>query len=257
MKHIALAIAATLLAAPAFAQTPAAPSEITLVGIGHVERTAQWAAITFQVRGEGATSVEAVRALETTRRALEDGLGRLAGARSIKIEASELKIAPVRGAECEADPYDQPVLSKGDCAVLGHLATLSFKVRLSPADKAGDAASLAAQLGAVNVELGGSGLDQPDALASEAATAAIADARADAEVIAKATGRTLGPVVRVQDPYAGVDYMPGPPALEMVAKPAAMRLQPRPPVAPEVSVAITVPPVSETTRLIVVFRLEP
>ena len=255
MKLITLVIAAGLLASPALAQTPASPSEIVVLGYGTVERPADWAAISFQVRGEGATSVEALRSLQTQRQVLEDSLGRLAGARAIKIEALGLKVVPVRGAGCESNPYDNPVLSKGECAIAGHLATLNFKVRLAPADKAGDAASLAAQLGAVDVELAGSGLDQADLLSAEATTAAIAKARTDALVIARASGRTLGPIVRVQNPNAGMEFG-GAPALDAVAKPAALFMA-RPPVAPAVAVAITVPPITETSRLIVVFRLKP
>lgn len=249
----ALAVAAL---GPAQAQT-LDKSQIVITGVGSAERPAEWATVSLVVVGEGKTSVEALKALSALQTKLESQLSALVGVKAVDVTTSELKVLEVRGSDCErGDSYDpRPTLSEGACAVTGYLATMAMRAKLSPASRAGDAASLAAELGGRNVTLADFGLNDPSSLRDTAINAAIQDARAQAAAIAKASGVKLGPIALVSDrnprAYDGE-------TLETVAladAPAALLA--RPPSAPTASVKVTVPPVEETARLSVVFSVQP
>lgn len=252
MLRIVLAgLLALGLAAPR--ASAAESSQIIVMGVGSAERPADWAEISLSARGEGKTAVEALRALTKVQARLQDGVGSLAGATGVRIDTSELKMAEVRGDGCDVGESYEPkaMLSDGACAIKGHIATLSMKVRVLPAGKAGDAASLAAELGGTSVELDAFGLNDPAALADAATRAAIENARAQALSIAKASGATLGAIVRVQDPTTmEFEFSSAP---KLASRPAE---RPVDRTAPTVTVEISVPPVKEMARLTVVFALE-
>jgi uncharacterized protein YggE len=239
---------------PAKAQT-LDKSQIVITGIGTVERPAEWAIVSLAVVGEGKTSVEALKALSALQTKLESQQSVLVGVKAVDIATSELKVQEVLGPDCERGESYQPTptLSEGACAVKGYVGVMSMRVKLAPASRAGDAASLAAELGGRGVSLAAFGLNDPTSLRDAAIDAAIQDARAQAAAIAKASGVRLGPIAMVSDrnprPYSD-EELDG-----IVLNSEA--LSERPPTAPTASVKLTVPPVEETVRLSVVFSILP
>lgn len=232
-------------------------SQILITGVGSAERPAEWAAVSLVVIGEGKTSVEALKALTALQTKLESQLSVLIGVKAVAVTTSQLKVLEVYGSDCErGESYEpRPTLSEGACAVKGYLATMAMRVKLSPASRAGDAASLAAELGGRNVTLADFGLDDPSSLRDTAINAAIQDARAQAAAIAKASGVKLGPIALISDrnPRAYDEV-----TLETVAlADASPALLAKPLAAPTASVKVTVPPVEETARLSVVFSILP
>ena len=97
----------------------------------------------------------------------------------------------------------QPLASEGECAVRGYSAQIALSARFTPAGSAGTMGGLAARAGASDVSSGGFWLSNPDPARRRALDAAIADGRAQAEAIARATGIKLGALIRVSDPYGG------------------------------------------------------
>lgn len=256
-KFLIAGLFALAALAPAQAQSPDR-SQIVITGVGSAERSAEWATVSLVVIGEGKTSVEALKALSTLQTTLETQLVALVGATSVEITTSELKVQEVQGSDCDrGESYEpRPTLSEGVCAVKGYLATMAMQVKLMPAARAGDAASLAAELGGRNVTLADFGLQDPSSLRDAAISAAVQDARVQATAIAKASGVKLGPIALISDrgprDYDSAVFEDAP----LADAPAAMRLA-KPPTAPTASVKVTVPPVKETARLSVVFSILP
>jgi uncharacterized protein YggE len=158
----------------------------------------------------------------------------------------------VRAKGCENRGY--PQLTTGDCTIVGTIATQGFQVRITPANRAGDAASLVAQIGGVEVNASGGGVTNEETLEDAAMRDAIADAKRQAEVIAAASGVKLGPIVRVQDNQATAVMAyasnvpappPPPPPLGIPPVELASRLN----YAPQ--------PIVRTTRVLVTYGLEP
>ena len=252
LRHLALVICALLVATPALAQSS---GEIVVAGRGEIERPSEWARIAMTLRGEGKTSVDALRALTDSQKKLEDSLHRLADAKSVKIITGDLKILPVQADDCEGEEYrPKPKLEQGGCAIQGYVATMTLIAKVAPADRAGDAASLAAELGARNVTLVDFGVEAPDTLREAATRAAVDDARKQALTMANASGRKLGAITKIQSGMGFQDED----QLEVTADAAAARYElAKPAAAPTVRVDVTVPPVTESARVIVAFRLEP
>lgn len=251
LRHLAFVVCAVLIATPALAQSA---GEIVVAGKGEVERPAEWARVAMALRGEGKTSVDALRALTDRQKTLEDSLRRLSGAKAVTIVTGDLKVLPVQADDCEGEEYrPKPKLEQGECAIQGYVATLSLSARIAPAGRAGDAASLAAELGARNVTVFDFGVEAPDALRDAAMKAAVEDARRQALTMATASGRKLGAIIKIQsgmgfqdeDEVAAADAAAASP---MLARPAS---------APTVRVDVTVPPVTESARVVVAFKLEP
>ena len=113
-----------------------------------------------------------------------------------------------------------PNLSTGECAVIGSIATTNVQVKVTPAKQVGDVASLAAQLGAADVNVSNGGLVDTQPLEDKAMRLAVADAKRQAQLIADASGRMLGSILRIQDSQAGangplpIPPPPPPPAYE-------------------------------------------
>ncbi|MDP1739384.1 MAG: SIMPL domain-containing protein [Caulobacter sp.] len=255
MRRIVIAAAcAFAIATPGVAI--AAPAEIVVMGVGAAERPADWANVAFVIIGSGKTSVEALQALTKQQGLIESRLAALQGATSVRIQTGDLKVSAVRGEECEgANAYrPTPLMSEGACAIKGYAVMMEVNVRLAPASQAGNAASLAAELGALEVHLSGFGVDDDAALKGAATRDAVQNGRTQADTIANASGVTLGPVIRMQDPSAaGYDRFGDedvPLAAEAAAAAAPARRS-----APTVDVKISVPPVRVSSRLSMVFTV--
>lgn len=254
-----LLLAGLLVLAPSslFAQVldPAKPT-ITVIGDGRAEAPADFAWLSFNLRGEGATSPEAVTALATARRKLDASFKALPGKPTLEARDGTLNIREVRPKACQAN-YGAPNLSTGECAVIGSVATANVQVKVTPAKQVGDVASLAAQLGAADVNVSTGGLADNQVLEDKAMRAAIADAQRQAKLIADASGRTLGSIQRIQDSQANVVNSapppppPPPPQYEAqdVGAFAAARLA-----AP---LAVTPPLIIRTARVTVTYNIAP
>lgn len=255
-RLIIAAACAFAIGAPGIAA--AAPAEIVVMGVGVAEKPADWANVSFVIMGSGKTSVEALQALTKQQAVIEARLAALQGATSVRVQTGDLKVSAVRSDGCQgANAYrPAPLLDEGACAIKGYAVMIEVNVRLAPASQAGNAASLAAELGGLEVHLSSFGVNDGGALKEAATRQAVESARTQAGTIAKASGVTLGPVIRIQDPstssYAGANDED----VDAVATDAAAASAPALRFAPTVDVKITVPPVRVNARLSMIFSVK-
>ena len=257
MRPVLLACLLAAASSAAFAQAAEQPPPmITVIGNGRAEAPADFAWLNFNLRGEGATSPEAVAALTNSRGKLEASLKALPGKPALEVRGGTLSIREVRPKACLVN-YAGPNLSTGECAVIGSVALVGFQVKVTPAKQVGDVASLAAQLGAADVNVNNGGLGEDQSLEDKAMREAIADAQRQARLIAESSGRHLGPILRIQDSQANAinnlapPPPPPPPPYEAqdIAAFSAVRLA-----AP---LAMTPPPIVRNARITVTYSLLP
>ena len=256
MRPMLLAAVLAIMPTALFAQTAEpTPPTLTVVGNGRVEAPADFAWLSFNLRGEGPTSPEAVTALSANRGKLEASLAAMAGKPALDVRSGTLSIREVRPKACVTN-YAAPNLSTGECAVIGSVAVVGFQVKVTPAKQVGDVASLAAQLGAAEVNVNNGGLTEDHALEDRAMREAIADAKRQAQLMAEASGSKLGPILRIQDSQANAVNSFAPPPPPPPPAPArvefafsASRLA-----AP---LAMTPPPIVRTARVSVTYSLLP
>lgn len=259
MRPVLLACLFSAVSSFALAQAPEQPTPapmVTVIGDGRAEAPADFAWLTFNLRGEGASAPDAVTALTASRGKLEASLKALPGKPTLEVRGGTLSIREVRPKSCVIN-YAAPNLSTGECAVIGSVATVGLQVKVTPAKQVGDVASLAAQLGGADVNLNGGGLADDQALQDKAMREAIADAQRQARLIAESSGRHLGPILRIQDSQANVvnGFPPAPPppppayeAREEFAFAAARLAAP---------LAMTPPPIARNARVTVTYSLLP
>lgn len=252
MRLFTFAACLVALATPALA-AEVQPPTIAVIGVGRAERLADYAFLNFTMRGEGTTAPQAVKALTDVQAKIDASLPKLPGKPTTEMRSTSLLIREVRAKGCENRGY--PVPTSGDCAVVGAIATQSFQVRVTPASRAGDAASLVAQIGGVDVNVAGGGVSDENALDDAAMRDAVADARRQAQLLAAASGVKLGPVIRVQDSQA----MPVVTAYanSVPAPPPPPPPLPVPPVQLSSPLNYTPQPIVRTARVMVTYGLEP
>ena len=112
MKIMGAAIGLAFAAASGAAQTP--PSEILISASGTAQTPPDMVTVGFMLRGEGATSDEAVTRLRDNAKALSAGVAGLLQ-KAEDYHSSQLAIGPVRGKECDQNNYGQQRLSTGVC----------------------------------------------------------------------------------------------------------------------------------------------
>lgn len=256
MRTVLLACLISAASSAAFAQaSDQPPPMITVIGNGRAEAPADYAWLNFSLRGEGATSPDAVAALTAARGKLEASLKTLPGKPTLDVRGGSLSIREVRPKACMVN-YAAPSLSTGECAVIGSVAVVGFQVKVTPAKQVGDVASLAAQLGAADVNLNNGGLAEDQSLEDRALREAIADSQRQARLIAESSGRHLGPILRIQDSQANAinNIAPPPPPAPLyeaqdIAAFSAVKLA-----AP---LAMTPPPIVRNARITVTYSLLP
>lgn len=250
MRRFALAACLAALAAPALA-AEVQPPTIAVVGNGRAERLADYALLNFTLRGEGATAPQAVKALADAQAKLDVSLPKLLGKPSAETRSATLQIREVRAKGCENRSY--PLPTAGDCAVVGIIATQGFQVRIAPATRAGDAASLVAQIGGADVNVANGGVNDEKALNDAAMREAVADAKRQAELLAAAAGVKLGSLIRVQDGQAN----------PIVVSASSFAAPPPPPPPPIPPVQLSSPlnyapqPIVRTARVMVTYGIGP
>ncbi|MCW3847689.1 SIMPL domain-containing protein [Sphingomonas sp. LB-2] len=249
-----LPFAIAALPSPALAQTGELPHGIVVTGSATIKTAPDRATISIELRGEGTTPDAATSDLAKRQRDVIGGLAQIDP--KLKFYTGAVATSEVRKGDCPNTPgrYDLSEGSstddKGPCRVTGYVATISATVELTAVDKAGTAIGLAQRLGAASASLDGFSLQDPEAAERAAAGAAMADARAQAQTLATASGGRLGPIVSViGTPNIGAPMEAGE---SLNALPQARSA---PVSAPPVQIDVTPKPVETTARVTVVFSL--
>lgn len=227
MRIAVAAILTAAIAAPATAQFAPTPNTITIAASGRIETPPDIATLSLSIRGEGKTPDAATTALAGKQKAILAGLqgldpklivrtgtvsirevrtGRCAGGMLPLEISSDSMTTMADKLELAADALETEAGSlsdKGPCRLVGTLAEISAEVVLGSVKQAGTAIGLAGRLGAANAGLDGFGLRDPAAATRRAIADAIANARADAQTIAAASGAMLGPLISVTNADQG------------------------------------------------------
>lgn len=235
-----------LFAAPAGAQDwPRRPATINVTGEGRVEAAPDRFSMTASVHGRGADQVEALRAMAEAQTRVTDGVTRLRGLTWSEFSTGTPGVQPVYDEACQSRGYGR----QDGCDVTGYVATLSLNLRGAPAERAGDAVSIAAERGARDTRLTGYSLSDDSSLRRDAARAAFADARRQAQIIADASGQRIVRVAGVNLPREEVEmaYVPVP------ARPASGLMDFE---SPTVALTVAPEPIRVDSSLAVEFEVE-
>ena len=231
--RITMIVAAILISAPAFAQNAVFSHTIDVTGHGKVSVPPDTANIHYWLRGEGKTADDATRSMVEAQKRVETGLREFFGADAV-VTNSTLIVVEARDPACKTQ-YGQAGLSQGDCAIVGYIASSEADVRTGSVTKAATAVGLASRLGARDSRLQSYELQDVDGPRQDAMTRAVADARNQAEILARAAGGHVGRVVAIQ--YGAYRYAPivltgsrvtAPPAPPPPPPPIQIDARPRP-----------------------------
>ncbi|WP_157190096.1 SIMPL domain-containing protein [Novosphingobium sp. Rr 2-17] len=228
--------ALALVSVQASAQETQQP-QIVVSATGIAKTAPDMVTIAYNVRGEGTTSDAAVKDLREKAKAIENGARSVAGAKS-EFFASGMSVMQIRPKECESNVYPRETLSQGPCAVVGYIATIPVKVDTANVDAGGTLIGLVSRLGGMRANISRFWLRDDSNVRAQAMQSAIADARKQAELIAKGTGVRLGNILKVQDSdYRNIEvlargsnqlqYDPAPPPVSTPA-PVSVDLNPSP-----------------------------
>jgi uncharacterized protein len=253
MRYLGLCLA-LVAAGGAFAQEAVPPHVIQVMGVGKVSTMPDIAVIDYWAKGEGKTPDDASTALVEKQKAIIGGVSALLHG-GTQVTNSNLVIIAVRGPECQnGNSYNQqPRFDDGPCAVIGYLATIQGTIRTSRIDKAGTAVGLASRLGARDARLQSFDLGDRQAAYASAMESAIADAKRQAETIAKAAGAKLGPILMLRDQ----NFRPSNDVI--VQGISTLAPPPPPPPAPRAPIEITVSPrpIDTSAQVYVSFAIAP
>lgn len=163
--------------------TPSTGSTITVSANGTVDATPDRASFDFGVTTNGATAAEALSRNSSQAQAIIDALKK-AGVSSSDIQTTQVSL--------------WPQTSSNGLKITGYQASNSVNVS-APLAKSGNLVDAAVGAGANNVD--GPNLDTADttSLYNQALTQALSKSKAKAQVIADATGLTLGKVLKVNE----------------------------------------------------------
>jgi len=189
---------------PAAAQTPA-PRVITMGGHGEVRATPDTAMLSAGVTTEGPTAAAALSANNNRMQTVIAAIKKL-GVPDKDIRTSNFSVSPQYANSNNETPR-----------ITGYQASNQVEVRLVDVNKLGTALDALVTAGA-NQMHGVNFLIRNDAeLLSQARIAAVAEARAKAEIYAKATGINLGSILSISE-----ESSPGPRPLYAAAPMVAM-----------------------------------
>jgi len=165
------------------APTPAAHT-ITVTGSGSATGTPNQAVFTFGVSTRGKTAVQALAANSTAMRKLIDAL-KAAGIPSASLQTASVSMFPATS----EDGQD----------IIGYGASNSVTATIANVSRAGDVVDAAVAAGANQVDGPSLTVSDQTSLYNTALQAAIADARAKAQVLADASGLHVGAVASVEE----------------------------------------------------------
>lgn len=190
-RILAAALAAAVLAGPVAAGPEAerAPRRVVVGGSAEVEAVPDLATITGGVETQAATAAEALAANATAMEAVLRSLAGL-GVEARDLQTSQLGIEPV---------WAEPVESRAAPEVTAYRASNLVTLRLRDVGLLGAAVDAMTKAGANRLHGISFALSDPRPALDAARERAVADARARAELYARAAGVTLGPVLEVRE----------------------------------------------------------
>ncbi len=185
---LAAAVAFVGIGLPTSASSDSAPAQaahtITVTGSGSAAGTPNQAVFTFGVSTRGKTAVQALAANSTAMRKLIGAL-EAAGISSASLQTASVSMSP---------------LTSGDGQdIIGYGASNSVTATIANVSRAGDVVDAAVAAGANEVDGPSLTISDQTSLYSTALKAAIADARAKAQVLADASGLHVGAVASVEE----------------------------------------------------------
>lgn len=252
MRAMTVGMVLMMSAGGAVAQTAPPQPQIQVSGTGTAKTPPDRATVGYQVRGEGATSDEATARLRDNAKVIRTGAeGLLRG--DMELHTADFDIRPVRSRECTQNSYGQTQLSTGACAIQGYVATMPVSIDTPRIKDAGTLVGLIGRLGGLDAGLQRFWLKDDTAARQQAMRAALASAKAQAQLIAEGSGARLGSLLRVQDGSfadrtimvsgARADQAPPPP--------------PPPPPAPEaIRVDLAPSPISIDVNVMVAYAID-
>ena len=252
MKFALTALAAFVgatLALPATAQDLGIDEpSIVVVGTGLAEAPPDRFRIRATATGQGADQVTALRALASVQSRVSDGLKRLDGLTASEVTNAAVSVSPTFGNDCESTPWSG---GDGSCPVTGYVATTEIMFEGAPVERAGDAVSLASELGARQASILDMRLADDSGLRAAAGREAFIDARRQADLLAQASGQRIVRVLRVQQMDDRMVMMEI--AATASAAPADMAMEVA---VPAVSISVAPEPARVRANLVVVFEIE-
>lgn len=189
------------------AQEPGRPTvpQIITSAFGEVKVTPDKATISIGVQTRAATAAGAAAQNSQKQRAVIDAI-KAKGVPAEQISTSNFNVIP-------ETRYDR----EGQAApkTTSYLVVNSISVELKRIDQTGPVIDAALAAGANQINSLNFGIQSADSSRRVALAQAVAKSRADAEVMARAAGGTLGTLIEMQ---ASESYMPGPPVPYMAAQ---------------------------------------
>ncbi|WP_292062451.1 SIMPL domain-containing protein [Brevundimonas sp. UBA7664] len=246
MKSLTLVAGwACLLFAPAVSAQEVSPERASIVvtGTGRAEAPPDLFTVTAGIEGRGVDQVAALQALASRQRVVMEGLGRLEGLTSTEVTTDGAGIESISDPECGNSDY-----SPETCPIVGYSASMTVRLVGSPVQRAGDALSLAGELGARDARVVRIHLSDNSDLREAANRAAFADARRQADLLASAAGQRVVRTVRIATPDARSMASSSDALADIVDFEPRVR-----PVAPLV---FAPPPTEFVTHLTVTFEIE-
>lgn len=171
------------------------PARIVVTGYGEVKYMPDVATIVYTVRGEGPASDDAVRVMTASAARIDAAVHAIDAA--AEPHTSEVRITPVRGADCKEEEYRPQQLSTGACAIAGYIATQSITLRTLAVKDSGTLVGLVGRAGGLNPRIENFGIRDSRPQQEQAITAALADAASKAAAMAAASHVHLGPILDV------------------------------------------------------------
>lgn len=203
MRFLAWVTTAVLLAGSMATAQETALRQITVTGEGRVAAAPDMATLRLGAAAEAKEAGEALRQTSDITQRILDRLGE-AGIEARDIQTSGLSLSPLRQNYREGTA-ETP-------GIAGYAASNGVTVRLRDLDRLGEVLDAVVSDGANTLDGLSFGLQEPRPLMDEARQLAVADARAKAELYAKAAGVTLGAVQSLVERGGG---SPGPYMAEM------------------------------------------
>lgn len=222
------------------------PARMQVTGHGEVKYMPDVATIVFTIRGEGASSDDAVRAMTASGARIDAALHAIdPGAEP---HTSEVKIEQVRSNDCKEQEYGRPQLSTGACAIAGYVATQSVTLRTSAVKDAGTIVGLVGRAGGLSPRIEGFTVRDSRPQQQQAIAAALADAASKAAAIAAASHVQLGPILNI-------DSGPRNDAPEIMLKGTRVASVSAPPPPPPVPVNVTPEPLTTDSYVTVTYTI--
>ncbi|NBE06284.1 SIMPL domain-containing protein [Paragemmobacter ruber] len=193
----ALLLSGAVLASPVMADQHVSPATITVTGEGVVTAAPDLATVSLGVTTQGATAAEAMAANSASLAAVLERV-KAAGVEDRDIQTSTLNLNPNWS---NSDGSSMPEIQ-------GYVATNTLSIRVRDMAKLGPILDAAIADGANTLNGVSFGLAEPDPAMDEARKAAVAEARARAELLTGAAGVGLGRIVSISESGGYAPPMP-------------------------------------------------